>query len=446
MKAFISYSSDKAFSGVVDNMPGDKSISHRSLMLSALAEGETVIHGLLTGEDVKMTAAALRAMSAEIIEPEDISAPWRVVGRGIEGLSSPHHALYMGNSGTSARLLMGMMGRYDLSAQITGDSSLQKRPMGRVMKPLMAMGVGFEMTGGGEHLPLIVKGRAVLSPLDYTLPVASAQVKSALLLAALGAAGQTIIKEPIATRDHTENMLKAFGVVLDIQPFQAGSEIKLEGGQSLRSPSVIHVPKDPSSAAFLIAAALLRDSSDLILSSICINKARIGFIQTVIEMGAQIEFLNKRVEAGEEIADVRIKSSALKGVHVPAVRAASMIDEYPILTVLAMTADGTTRMDGLAELKVKESNRFMKCVELAMLENIPVRYGDDWLELEGRGSQLQGGFTVKTELDHRIAMSALVMGLISKAPVMIDDGQAIETSFPDFVPLMNRLGAEILAL
>jgi 3-phosphoshikimate 1-carboxyvinyltransferase len=404
-------------------VPGDKSISHRALMFGALAVGTTDITGLLEGEDVLRTAAAMRALGAEVENRG--GGHWRVAGRGIGGLVEPADVLDMGNSGTAARLLCGLLAGHPLFAVMTGDASLRKRPMKRVTEPLSATGARFATREGGR-LPLAVEGAADPLPLDYTLPVASAQVKSACLLAGLSARGITRVVEHEATRDHTENMLRHFGATVQVGVDGHGRIIELAGQPELVAAPVV-VPGDPSSAAFPAVAALL---------------LRAGLFATLAEMGADITRLNERLEGGEPVADLRVKASALRAVDVPAERAPAMIDEYPILAVAAAAARGTTRMRGLKELRVKESDRLAATAALLAANGVHVTVEGDDMIVEGAGGPPAGGGDVVTHMDHRIAMSALVLGLAARAPVRVDDAAFIETSFPGFAALMNRLAGE----
>lgn len=419
--------------------PGDKSISHRSLMFGALGDSETKVTGILEGEDVICTAGALTAMGVSIEKPATAGGTWKIKGAGT--LKTPANNIYLGNSGTSARLLMGLAGGYPLQAVFTGDDSLSKRPMGRVTKPLSAMGINFESVG--DKLPLKVIGGAKLKPISYTLPVASAQVKSAILLAALHADGETTVIEPQPTRDHTERLLRYFGVEIDSETQKDGSNvIKLKGFPKLKSRDII-VPADPSSAAFLTVAALITQDSDVTIKNVLTNKLRTGLYDTLIEMGGNITFENPREASGEGIADIRVRSSRLKGVSVPKERVPSMIDEFPILSIAASFAEGKTYMSDLAELRVKESDRLLAIFEGLKGAGVTCEMGEDDLTVTGNGHPPQGGCTVATKLDHRIAMSFLVMGMAAKAPVAVDDAETINTSFPGFASLMNGLGAAI---
>ncbi len=416
-------------------VPGDKSISHRALMFGALARGTTEITGLLEGEDVLRTAAAMRLLGAEV---ENLGGGhWRVAGRGIGGLTEPADVLDMGNSGTAARLLCGLLAGHPLFAVMTGDASLRKRPMKRVTEPLSATGARFATREGGR-LPLAVEGAAQPKPLDYRVPVPSAQVKSACLLAGLCAAGVTRVIEAEATRDHTENMLRHFGATVQVAAEGHGRIIELTGRPELVAAPVV-VPGDPSSAAFPAAAALLVPGSAVTLKGVGMNPLRAGIFLTLAEMGADIAQVNERLEGGEPVADLVVKASSLRGVDVPPERAPSMIDEYPILAVVAAAARGTTRMRGLKELRVKESDRLAATTALLEANGVRVAIEGDDLIVEGAGGPPAGGGMVVTHMDHRIAMSALVLGLASRAPVAVDDAAFIETSFPGFATLINGL-------
>jgi len=428
-----------ALSGTV-RVPGDKSISHRALMFGALAVGESIIEGLLEGEDVLCTAAAMRALGAEVEQRPD--GTWRVRGRGVGGLAEPDGVLDMGNSGTGARLLAGLVATHPFTSFFTGDASLRSRPMRRVIEPLSRMGAQFVARDGGR-LPLAVIGATRPLPISYELPVASAQVKSAILLAALNTPGETTVIERQATRDHTELMLRNFGATVTIAELpDGGRAITLVGQPELLARPVV-VPADPSSAAFPAVAALICPGSELLLPGIGVNPLRTGLYVTLAEMGADIESLNPRVEAGEPVADLRIRHSSLKGVVVPPERAPSMIDEYPILAVAAACAHGTTRMRGLAELRVKESDRLAAIARGLEACGVGVEEDKDSLTIHGIGRPPQGGGTVATHFDHRIAMSFLVLGMATAEPVTVDDAAAIDTSFPGFAALMNGLGGLI---
>ncbi len=421
-------------------IPGDKSISHRSLMFGALASGETIISGLLEGEDVLNTAAAMRLMGAKIVKEGN---QWRTRGIDKYGLKEPAEVLDMGNSGTSTRLLMGRVGGHPITAFFTGDASLIKRPMARVMKPLESMGVCFMAREGGK-LPLGVKGAGSAKAIEYRLPVASAQVKSAILLAGLNAKGITTVIEDHPTRDHTENMLRHFGLNVETGVLEDGAHfIRIEGGQKLQGCAV-DVPADPSSAAFPIVATLISEGSEVEFPRIGMNERRTGLYKTLEEMGADITYKNKRIEAGEPVSTLKVKGAAtLRGIDVPADRVPSMIDEFPVLAVAAACAHGTTRMTGLAELRVKESDRLLKIAEGLKACGVSLEMGEDSLTVHGTGKPPLGGATVETALDHRIAMSFLVLGTRTAQPVRVDDGRPIKTSFPNFIGLMNDLGAQI---
>ncbi|CAO3376732.1 3-phosphoshikimate 1-carboxyvinyltransferase [Azospirillum argentinense] len=433
-------SSTGALAGTI-RVPGDKSISHRSLMLGAVAVGETVIHGLLEGEDVLNTAAAMRLLGAQAERGGD--GVWRVRGVGLGGLSEPAQVLDMGNSGTAARLLMGLVASHPITCVFTGDASLNKRPMARVTGPLEQMGARFVGRSGGR-LPLAVVGSDRTVPITYRLPVASAQVKSAIILCGLNTAGTTTVIEAEPTRDHTELMLRHFGATVTTERMEDGALAVSVVGQPELTGRTIVVPADPSSAAFPAVAALLRPGSELLLPGVGMNPRRTGLYDTLVEMGANIAFENRRDEAGEPVADLRVKHGPLKGIVVPADRAPSMIDEYPILAAAAACAEGTTVMLGLKELRVKESDRLAMVADGLTKCGVKVEVGaDDSLTVYGTGKPPQGGATVATAMDHRIAMSFLVLGMATAEPVRVDDGAFIETSFPGFVDLMNGVGAKI---
>ncbi len=418
-------------------VPGDKSMSHRALMFGAIAIGGTTIKGLLEAEDVVNTAKAMTALGAEAYR--DDAGVWHVQGVGVAGLQSPTESLDFGNSGTGVRLAMGLMATTPIVAHCIGDASLSRRPMGRVTTPLEQMGVRFE-TSEGNRLPLTLHGAKHAVPMTYTLPMPSAQVKSAILLAGLNAPGRTTVIEPVATRDHTERMLTAFGAKLSVNMVEGVRHVRVEGQHELKAQN-LDIPGDPSSAAFPMVAALITEGSDITIENIMLNPTRTGLIITLVEMGADIQIENRRMAGGEDVGDLRIRSSKLHGIRVPAARAPSMIDEYPILSVAASFAEGTTRMDGLEELRVKESDR-LAAVEAGLQANgVTTTSGPDWLEVSGGGAP--GGGKVLTHMDHRIGMSFLVMGLASRIHTSIDDGNIIATSFPDFAGLMNGLGARI---
>jgi 3-phosphoshikimate 1-carboxyvinyltransferase len=426
-------------------VPGDKSISHRALIMGALAVGETVISGLLEGDDVLRTAAVMRSLGAKIERRAAGQAiTWHVWGRGIGGLGEPDDILDMGNSGTGARLIAGLLAACPFTSVMTGDASLRRRPMNRVIRPLSQTGAAFHSRAGGL-LPMAIVGARSPLPLHYDSPIASAQVKSAVMLAGLHAPGMTTVTEPAASRDHTERMFRHFGVTVDCGPVAAGSaryQVTIIGQPELSGRPVV-VPGDPSSAAFPIVAALLIPGSDVLVENVGLNPLRTGLFDTLRTMGADLEILNQRMEAGEPVADLKVKASALKGVNVPAARAPSMIDEYPILAVAAACAEGETRMEGLSELRVKESDRLAAMVNGLMACGVDARADSDAMIVRGIGKPPTGRATIAVNLDHRIAMSFLVMGQVSDNPIEIDDAAAIATSFPDFVSLMSKLGATL---
>ena len=419
--------------------PGDKSISHRALLLSALTVGQTEIDGLLTAEDTLATAAAISALGAPASCDE--AGRWHVTGVGVGGLSAPEGVLDLGNSGTGARLLLGVLVGHPLSAVLTGDDSLRSRPMARVTEPLSRMGAHFVCADGGR-LPITVTGTADPLALDYRLPVPSAQVKSALLLAGLSAAGQTTIIESKPTRDHSERMLRLFGANVSSETeADGGKRITLEGQPELVSPGSLTVPGDPSSAAFPLVAALLVPGSRVTVGGVCINALRTGLYESLSEMGATLEFALTGEACGDSVADLHASASALRSVTVPAERAPRMIDEYPILAVAAACASGTSRFEGLDELRVKESDRLAAITDGLAANGVTVEGDADSLTIMGAGGPPPGGGTVVTHGDHRIAMAFLVLGLVTRRPVTIDDGSMIATSFPGFAELMGGLGA-----
>jgi len=420
-------------------VPGDKSISHRALILGALTVGETRISGLLEGEDVLNTGKAVRALGARV-ERTGVGA-WRLHGVGVAGFAEPKAPLDFGNSGTGCRLMLGTVAGCPIAASFDGDASLRKRPMRRVLEPLERMGA-HTLAANDGRLPLRLAGARDPIPIVYEPPVASAQLKSAVLLAGLAAPGETVVIEAEATRDHTEKMLTHFGADVRLEPHGPhGRRITLAGQPEL-VPRPIVVPADPSSAAFPLVAAAITPGSDVILEGVMLNPLRAGLIDTLVEMGAAVERLNVRIEGGEEVADLRVRGGALRGVEVPAARAPAMIDEYPILAVAASFAEGTTAMRGLKELRVKESDRLAGTADMLRANGVTVEIDGDDLFVAGSG-RAPGGGLVATHMDHRLAMSALVMGLASAQPVTIDDGSFIATSFPDFVGLMRGLGADI---
>lgn len=419
--------------------PGDKSISHRSIMLGAIAQGRTTVHGLLEGEDVLSTAAAMRAVGAAIAKEGDV---WVVDGVGLDGLTEPTGVLDVGNSGTSVRLLIGLLGGRPFTSVFTGDASLRKRPMGRVIAPMEQMGARFMSRAGGK-LPLAVMGPSELKPITYLLPVASAQVKSAVLLAGLSAHGTTTVIEPVPTRDPTERMLRHFGAQLKIEKTHDGADaIQLTGRPKLVGQEIL-VPADISSAAFPMVAAVLREGSVVTLQNVGINARRAGIITSLQEMGADLTLENQRDLCGEPVADIVVKGSHLKGITIPASRVPVMVDEYPILAMAAACAEGTSRFMGLGELRVKESDRLTLVAEGLKACGTKVEIEGDDLIIHGTGKAPQGGATVKTALDHRMAMSFLVLGMATAEPIGVDDASVIATSFPAFVSMMNGLGARI---
>ena len=421
-------------------VPGDKSISHRALILGALTVGETNVAGLLEGEDVMRTADAMRALGAHLERTGEQT--WRVRGVGISGFAQPAAPLDFGNSGTGCRLAIGAVAGSPVTVAFVGDASLRSRPMQRVLDPLEKMGARVLEVAGGGRLPLTIRGAADPIPIIYEPPVASAQLKSAVLLAGLAAPGETTVIEAEATRDHTERLLRHFGAKITSKSHgEHGRRVVLKGQPELE-PANILVPADPSSAAFPLAAALLVPGSELVLEAVMTNPLRTGLLATLREMGANIEIVDKRDDGGEEIVDLRVRTSTLKGVDVPAERAPSMIDEYPILAVAASFAEGETRMRGLQELRVKESDRLAATTDMLRANGVAAEIEGDDLVVQGKGRPA-GGAEVKTHMDHRIAMSALVMGLASENPVRIDDSAFIATSFPGFVELMRSIGADL---
>jgi 3-phosphoshikimate 1-carboxyvinyltransferase len=419
-------------------VPGDKSISHRSIMLGALAVGETRVTGLLEGEDVLATAAAMRAMGAEVERTG--SGEWRVHGVGVGALLQPGQALDMGNSGTSTRLLMGLIASHGITASFIGDASLSKRPMGRVIEPLSRMGADFTASPGGT-LPLMLRGACPAVPIEYRLPVASAQVKSAVLLAGLNTPGVTTVIEPIPTRDHSERMLRGFGAELTVDVESDGTRVIRIRGEADLKPQVIEVPGDPSSAAFFMVAALVVPGSDLVIENVGLNPTRAGLVEVLRAMGGSIEELNAREVGGEPVADLRVRHSQLKGIAVDPALAPSMIDEFPVLFVAAALAEGTTVTTGLEELRVKESDRLSVMAEALSAAGVRLSEQEDGLTIEGTGGDPLPGTAsaIATHLDHRIAMSMAVAGLASRAGVEVDDTRPIATSFPQFEALLEGL-------
>lgn len=425
----------------VAEVPGDKSISHRALILGALSVGETRITGLLEGQDVLDTARAMRAFGAEVVQ--DGPGEWRVQGVGVGGFAEPADVIDCGNSGTGVRLIMGCMASSPITATFTGDASLRKRPMGRVTDPLALFGARAVGRQGGR-LPMTIVGAADPMPVRYTVPVPSAQVKSAVLLAGLNAPGQTVVIEKEATRDHTERMLRGFGAELSVEDTPEGRVITLQGQPELVAQRVA-VPRDPSSAAFPVCAALIVPGSEILVPGVSQNPTRNGLFTTLVEMGADITFENPREEGGEPVADLRVRHSELHGISVPPERAASMIDEYPVLSVVAACATGATVMRGVKELRVKESDRIDAMARGLEACGVRIEEDEDMLTVHGMGpGNVPGGAVCRTHLDHRIAMSFLVLGLAARNPVSVDDGGPIATSFPEFEGLMAGLGADIL--
>jgi 3-phosphoshikimate 1-carboxyvinyltransferase len=428
---------DRPLSGHI-RVPGDKSISHRALMFGALAEGRTRISGLLEGEDVLRTAAAMRALGAEVTR--EAAGAWTVRGQGRGRLTEPADVLDMGNSGTAARLICGILASHPIFAVLTGDASLRSRPMKRVTDPLAGCGARFTSRAGGR-LPLAVEGAAETRPLDYRLPVASAQVKSAVLLAGLNARGETRVAEPEATRDHTENMLRHFGATVSVETLGAGRLIRLQGQPVLTAADIL-VPGDPSSAAFPLVAALVVPGSEITIAGVGLNPLRTGLFTTLLEMGADLRVSGERIEGGEPVGDITIRHGALTAVEVERRRAPSMIDEFPVLAVAAAFARGSSRFRGLSELRVKESDRLAATAALLAVNGVGVEIeGDDLIVHGAGGTPPPGGGMVSTHMDHRIAMSALVLGLGAGSAVTVDDASFVDTSFPGFADLMRGLGA-----
>ena len=419
-------------------VPGDKSVSHRALILGALAVGETRITGLLEGQDVLDTAKAMQAFGGQVTRVGE--GEWIVHGVGVGGFAEPAGVIDCGNSGTGVRLIMGAMATTPITATFTGDPSLSRRPMRRITDPLAQFGAEITDREGGL-LPVTIRGAADPMPLRYRTPVASAQIKSAVLLAGLNAPGETVVIEAEPTRDHTERMLAGFGATIRTEVTAEGHVITLTGRPELRAQAVA-VPRDPSSAAFPVAAALIVPGSEIFVPGVSRNPTRDGLYLTLAEMGADLEWSNERVEGGEPVADLTVRHGPLRGVTVPADRAASMIDEFPILSVIAAFAEGTTVMNGVAELRVKESDRIAAMADGLRANMVTVEETPDSMTVHGLGT-VPGGAEVATHLDHRIAMSFLILGLASEAPVSVDDGAPIMTSFPDFLPLMRRLGADL---
>lgn len=423
-------------------VPGDKSISHRALILGAMSVGETQISGLLEGQDVLDTAKAMRAFGAEVTDHG--GGEWTVHGVGVGGFAEPEDVIDCGNSGTGVRLIMGAMATSDMSATFTGDASLRSRPMARITDPIALFGAqSFGRAGG--RLPMTIIGAAQPIPVRYVVPMPSAQVKSAVLLAGLNAPGQTVVIEKEATRDHTERMLAGFGAEITTEHTDEGRVITLTGQPELTAQKVA-VPRDPSSAAFPVCAALLVEGSEITVPGVSQNPTRNGLFTTLVEMGADITFENPREEGGEPVADLRVRYSGdLRGVTVPPERAASMIDEYPVLSVVAANATGTTTMLGVKELRVKESDRIDAMARGLEVNGVSIDESEDMFSVHGLGAGgVPGGGLAAARLDHRIAMSFMILGMAAKKPVRIDDGQPIATSFPIFEELMAGLGAQLV--
>ena len=423
-------------------VPGDKSISHRSLILGALSVGETRVTGLLEGQDVLDTGKAMRSFGAEVTDHG--GGEWSVHGVGVGGFAEPDHVIDCGNSGTGVRLIMGAMATTPIAATFTGDASLNSRPMARITDPIALFGArSFGRSGG--RLPMTILGAENPVPVRYTVPMPSAQVKSAVLLAGLNAPGQTVVIEKEATRDHTERMLAGFGAEISVEETEEGRVITLTGQPELK-PQTVAVPRDPSSAAFPVCAALIVEGSEITVPGVSQNPTRNGLYTTLVEMGADIAFENEREEGGEPVADLRVRFSGdLKGVEVPPDRAASMIDEYPILSVVAANATGRTVMRGVKELRVKESDRIDAMARGLEANGVRIEEEDDLMIVHGMGAKgVPGGGTAAARLDHRIAMSFMVLGMAAQKPVKIDDGGPIATSFPVFEPLMAGLGAQLV--
>jgi 3-phosphoshikimate 1-carboxyvinyltransferase len=421
-------------------VPGDKSISHRALIFGLLSHGETRIENLLEAEDVLNTAKAAEALGAGVKRVAEGS--WVVVGAGIGGLAQPPCVLDFGNAGTGSRLMMGVAGSHPITVTFDGDASLRTRPMRRILDPLVRMGTTVVQEAAGGRVPLTLRGPRETIPITYETPAPSAQIKSAVLLAGLNSPGLTTVVERQATRDHTERMLAHFGATVTVETAGNGRRISLQGQPDLRGAEVV-VPADPSSAAFPLVAALITPGSEIVVENVMMNPLRTGLITTLLEMGAAIEFLNRRDIGGESVADIKASYGPLQGVEVPPERAPAMIDEYPVLSVAAAFAMGETVMRGLEELRVKESDRLAAVADGLAANGIRAEVAGDDLTVHGTGGQVPGGGVVATHLDHRIAMAFLVMGLGARGSVTVDDGSMIATSFPSFAPLMRQLGAEL---
>ena len=421
-------------------MPGDKSISHRALLISALAAGETRISGLLEGEDVVATIGAIRALGSSV--DRDDSGVWHIFGCGLGALTEPRNVLDMGNSGTASRLLLGVLASHPVTATLTGDASLRTRPMERVMQPLRSFGANFVGAVGG-CLPLTITGAAEAMPIEYKIPVASAQIKSAILLAGLNAPGKTVVIEPVPTRDHTERLLRHFGADINVEEINSGGRCITISGETELIGHEVHVPADISSAAFLIVAALLVPGSKIHLPGVGLNPLRAGLVETLKEMGAAITEWDVADDKGELVGDLAIKATPLSGIEVPPERASSMIDEYPILAVAAACASGTTVMRGIAELRLKESDRLFSIAKGLAACGVKVEETEDSLTVHGAGEPPKGGVNIHADYDHRIAMAFLVLGMVSREPITVTGAATINTSFPGFVDVMNELGADL---
>ena len=423
--------------GVI-SAPGDKSISHRCVILSSIAIGESRIEGLLGSTDVICTIEAMKSLGANI----SLNSNKCIInGIGIGSLIEPKKPLDFGNSGTAARLIMGLVSTHPIKSVFVGDASLSKRPMGRVIDPLTEFGTEFELTSS-EFFPIVVNGAKLPIPISYETSVPSAQVKSAVLLAGLNTPGITSVIEKQKTRDHTERLLEIYGYQIDIIEEKQKTKISITGQESLTSVNIV-VPGDPSSAAYPVVAGLICKNSNVTVKNVLMNPTRDGIYKSLEEMGAKIDFTNKKFQAGEDVHDILVESSHLKAIDVPASRAPSMIDDYPVLAVAASIAEGTSIFRGLSELKVKESNRLSGIKHFLEVNGVNVAIKNDDLIIEGNPKGIKGGGIINTNLDHRIAMSSLILGLISDSPVSIDDTKTIDTSFPGFINLMRALGAKI---
>ena len=420
-------------------IPGDKSISHRSLILGSCANGITSINNLLESEDVFATLNALQKLGIKIVKTNNV---WKVFGNGLGAISGQHHILDLGNSGTGARLLMGLVAGSDLKATFTGDKSLSHRPMGRIIEPLLETGA--EINSEKNTLPLTIFGSKIPLPITYHSKISSAQVKSAVLIAGLTSTGITTFYEPIQSRDHTERMLNFMGAKIKSEKTtDKGWKVSLEGLPNLRN-SEFEVPNDPSSAAFPIVSALILPKSDLTIKNVCINKLRTGFIKTLVEMGGNIKAINKRDLCGDNVADLKIKSSDLHGINIPSERAPTMIDEYPIISVAACFAKGKTIMNGIKDLRNKETDRIKEVVENLNRLKIKTESSDDKMSIQGiESNSIDGGIEIDSKLDHRIAMSFLCLGLLSKKPITVKNAETINSSFPKFCSSMRNIGAKI---